>query len=83
MHKKQKLTVIEKESYKKLTSVLNTRVIATKLDIKQKVKDFERDFHKAQGTFPDQGSNPKYKELRKTLDHAKKLCQCWEDCVAL
>ena len=58
MHKKQKPTVLEKEQYKILTSVLNlnTLVIAAKLDLKQQVKTFEKDFHKAQGTFPDRGT---------------------------
>ena len=39
MHNKQKPTVLEKAQYKQMTSdsVLNTRVIATKLDLKQQV----------------------------------------------
>ena len=64
-------------------SVLNTSVLATKLDLKQKVKTFEKHFYIAQGTFPDQESDPEYRELHKKLDHAEKLCQCWDDCIAL
>ena len=63
MHKKKKKpTLLDKEQYKKLTSVLNTMVIANKLDLKQKVKCYEKEFYKAQGTFPNQENNSEYKE---------------------
>ena len=84
MHKKQKPSVLEKAQYTKVTSLLNTRVMATtKFDLKQQVKSFEKAFYEAQGTFPSRETNPEYNKLRKTLDHAKKVCQCWEDCIAL
>ena len=79
MHRKQKPTVLVKEQYKKLTSVLNTLVIATKLNLKQKVRLSKKPFTKLK----EHSLTKEYKELRKRLDHAKKLYQCWEDCIAL
>lgn len=79
MHKKQKPTALEKVQYKKLSSVLNIWVFAIKRDLKQQ-RLSRKHFIKHKELSP---TNSEYKKLRKQLDHAKKLCQCWEDCIAL
>ena len=80
MHQKQKPTALQKQQYKTLTAILNTQVIAVKLDLKLRVK---KTFYRAHGLFLEQGTNIEYKDLQKKLDHTKKLCQCWEDCIAM
>ena len=50
---------------------------------KFQVRNYEKEFHKVHGTFPDQGSDPKYKTPRKKLDDTKKLCQLWNACIAM
>lgn len=83
MHKRQKPTCYEQQQYKALSAKLNTQVLALKHDLKSRVREYEKEFYKAQGTFPVQANDPEYRSLQIKVDDTKKLCQFWDVCVGI
>ena len=60
MHQKQKPTALQKHQYETITVILNTQVIVVKLDLKLRVKTFEKIYYRTHGVFPERGTNTEY-----------------------
>jgi hypothetical protein len=76
-HAKEPLPTHKKEEHDRLVAVLQSQILHTKRELKDKVTKYELDYHKKKGHLPKPTLDQHYKSLLKDLKYVKWLLSMW------
>ena len=76
-HAKEPLPTHKKEEHDRLIALLQSQILHTKGELKDKVKKYELEYHKKKGHLPKPTLDQHYKSLLKALKYVKWLLSIW------